>query len=219
MESMAFLDSQPERRRLADSYSQMSNEELAKLEDDADSLTELALEILEDELDRRGLTDAPEESTAVVAHEDLAFRKLVTIRKFRDLPEALLAKGSLESVGIECFLADDNLIRLDWFISNFVGGIKLRVKAEDAESARELLEQPIPEGMYIEGVGLYEQPRCPACGSLDVSFQELNKAVAYGSAYFGLPIPLQRDSWVCHACQHEWIDEDEGSAEPPNDKV
>ena len=63
-------------------------------------------------------------------------RELVTIRQFRDLPEALLAKGSLESAGIECFLADENLVRLDWFISNFIGGIKLKVRVPDAATRR-----------------------------------------------------------------------------------
>ena len=84
----------------------------------------------------------------------LDFRTLVTIRQFRDLPEALLAKGCLESAGIECFLRDDNLVRLDWFISNFVGGIKLCVRPEDAQTARDLLDEPILEGLYVQGVGL-----------------------------------------------------------------
>ena len=57
--------------------------------------------------------------------QELDVRNLVSIRQFRDLPEALLAKGCLESAGIECFFRDDNLVRLDWFISNFIGGIKL----------------------------------------------------------------------------------------------
>ena len=53
----------------------------------------------------------------------------VTLRQFRDLPEALLAKGSLESAGIQVYLVDDNMIRMDWFISNLLGGIKLNVRA------------------------------------------------------------------------------------------
>jgi hypothetical protein len=52
---------------------------------------------------------------------------LLTLRKFRDLPEALLAKGALESAGIESQLVDDNMIRMDWFISNLLGGIKLQL--------------------------------------------------------------------------------------------
>ena len=203
---MGFLDPEQQKRKLADFYAGLTDGELERLEEQSDSLTSVARQALEAELDRRDLT-APEETTPVpVPQADIGLRKLVTIRNFRDLPEALLAKGAIESIGIECYLADDNLVRLDWFISNFVGGIKLRVKPEDAEQALELLDQPILPGMYIEGVGLYEQPHCPKCDSLDVSFQALNKPVAYGTAWLGVPIPLQRNSWKCHACGEEWQD-------------
>jgi hypothetical protein len=119
----------------------------------------------------------------------------------------LLAKGSLESAGIECFLADENLVRLDWFISNFIGGIKLRVRPEDAENARKLLDEPILEGLYVQGVGLYEQPRCPKCDSLDVNFRELDRPIAYMSAFLHVPIPVHREAWRCHACDAEWEDD------------
>jgi hypothetical protein len=202
------LDPEQERERLADFYRSMSDGELIELEADSESLTDLAHDALEDEIERRGLDEPEEMAAPAKPRQDIELRNLVTIRKFRDLPEALLAKGALESVGIECHMADDNLVRLDWFISNFVGGIKLRVRPEDAERATQLLDEPMLEGMYVEGVGFYEQPRCPKCGSLDVSFQELNKPVAYGSAYFGLPSPLQRDSWKCASCSEEWEGEE-----------
>jgi hypothetical protein len=63
---------------------------------------------------------------------------LVTIRRFGDMSEALLAKGCLESAGLECFLADANISRLEWPISR---GMRLQVKAEDAETAAEILGQ------------------------------------------------------------------------------
>jgi hypothetical protein len=131
---------------------------------------------------------------------------LVTIRRFTGLPEALLAKGSLESAGIECFLADDNYVRMDWFISNAIGGVKLRVKPEDVDAANEILDQPIPENFDVDGGESILQPRCPVCQSLDVTFQELNQPVAFVSAYLHLPIPLHRNAWRCHECKHEWED-------------
>ena len=57
---------------------------------------------------------------------------LVTIRQFGDMSEALLAKGRLESAGIECFLADLNVTRLEWPLSR---GMRLQVRPEDVESA------------------------------------------------------------------------------------
>jgi len=129
---------------------------------------------------------------------------VVSIRQFRDLPEALLAKGALDSADIESFLVDDNMIRMDWFWSNLMGGIKLCVKQEDAEAALDLLEQSIPEGFEVEGVGPYEQPRCPKCQSLDIAFEDLNQPVAWVSAYILAPIALHRERWVCHSCGHRW---------------
>jgi hypothetical protein len=73
----------------------------------------------------------------------LESRELVTIRVFVNLSEALFAKGSLESAGIECFLMDDNMVRLDWFMVNVIGGVKLKVAAEDAETARAFLNRPM----------------------------------------------------------------------------
>jgi hypothetical protein len=45
------------------------------------------------------------------------------------------------------------------------------------------------------------------CLSLDVNFRELNKPIAYGSAYVGVPIPIHKRAWACHACGNEWEDE------------
>jgi hypothetical protein len=186
----------------------MTDGELLRLAGDPESLTAAAWEALENEMDRRRL-ELPADSPQ--PREEIDFRTLVTIRQFRDLPEALLAKGSLESAGIPCFLRDDNLVRLDWFISNFVGGVKLCVKSEDAENARQLLDEPILEGLYVQGVGLYEQPRCPKCQSLDVNFRELDRPIAYLSAFLRVPLPLQRKGWRCHSCDAEW--EHDGASE------
>ncbi|MBA3912379.1 MAG: DUF2007 domain-containing protein [Acidobacteriales bacterium] len=194
-----------ERQRLAKYYASLSDGELEQLADDADSLTASAREAFENELDRRELNDFL--SRPVEQRSRLDMRALVTIRQFRDLPEALLAKGMLESSGITCSLANENLVRLDWFISNFIGGVKLQVAPEDAALAMSVLNQPVPENFEVEGVGNFEQPRCPACRSLDIAFEELNKPVAYATAYFGVPIPLSERTWKCFTCGHRWEEE------------
>jgi hypothetical protein len=211
----SHLNAQRERQRLADTYAGMTDGELQKLAQSPESLTEPAWDALEDELDRRHLEFADDASPddAPEPRQQMELQELVTIRQFRDLPEALLAKGSLESAGIECFLADENLVRLDWFISNFIGGIKLNVRAADAENAQCLLDEPILEGLYVHGIGLYEQPRCPQCQSLDVNFQELDRPIAYMSAFFHMPLPVQRPAWHCQVCNAEWEEDGSGRAD------
>jgi len=65
--------------------------------------------------------------------------ELVTIRQFGNMSEALLAKGCLESAGIECFLTDLNVTRLEWPLSR---GMRLQVNPADAETAIAFLDHP-----------------------------------------------------------------------------
>lgn len=132
---------------------------------------------------------------------------MVTLRHFRDLPEALLAKGCLDSADIECTLVGDNVVRLGWFWSNAMGGVQLKVAPSDADAANELLTQPIPEKFEVAGIGAYQQPHCPNCQSLDVTFQELNRPVSYMTMWLNVPIPVYRRAWRCHSCDVEWEDD------------
>jgi hypothetical protein len=198
------VDPEEERQRLARVYSSMTPEELETVAADGGSLTDIALGTLKAEIARKGLDITINEA---LAHLDvIEGRDLVSIRQFLDLPEALLAKGSLEASGIESFLIDGNMVRLDWFISNMLGGVKLAVKRDDAEAALAILNEPMPETLDVEGVGEYQQPRCPACEALDVNFEQLNRKVAYVSAWLGMPIPLQTRAWTCRSCGHRWED-------------
>jgi hypothetical protein len=102
---------------------------------------------------------------------------------------------------------------MDWFYSNAVGGIKVVVREADAEEASKILEQEIPESIDVEGSGHYEQPRCPKCGSFDVSLDALNRPVSYGSLWMGVPIRATVKGWSCASCDYRWDDAAE-SGEP-----
>jgi hypothetical protein len=234
---MARIDPERERQRLIAFYSGQMDGELEKVATQAYELTDLAREALKAEIARRGLGVELTENAPVIAKKEspvmpgdppppvppaepstldgeFELRNLVTIRQFRDLPDALLAKGSLESAGIEAVLTDENIVRLDWFWSNLMGGIKLNVDPENVEAANSILNQPIPENFDVSGIGEYEQPRCPKCQALDVNFQELDPA-AYASLIL-VPVPFHRRAWRCHSCRAEWEDDeaDAGNSEP-----
>ena len=211
---MADHDPEEERQRLSKLYAGMSDGELEAVAEDSAELTDIARPALTDELARRHPEEGALADTGADPGRDLLeLADVVSIRQFRDLHEALLAKGALDSAEIESFLVDDNMIRMDWFWSNLIGGIKLCVKQEDAEAALDLLEQSIPEEFEVDGVGPYEQPRCPKCQSLDIVFEDLNQPVAWVSAYVLAPIALHRKRWVCHSCGHRWRQmEDSGAA-------
>ena len=138
--------------------------------------------------------------------------QFVVIGSFRDQPDAFLFKSILDSAAIECFLVDENTIRMNWFWSNFLGGIKLCVRATDIDTASSLLVQPVVERFDVEGIGEYQQPCCPNCKSLEVTFNGLNKAVDYTRALLGGPRPLHRSLWQCDSCGQQWP---ESSEKPP----
>ena len=153
-------------------------------------------------------------SSDLTAEVSASVRTLVTIKRFRDLPDSLLAKGAPEPVGIDFFLVDENIIRMDWFISNLIGGVKLPVAPEDVEEANEILDLAIPPEFAVDGMEDFVQPACPKCGSLDMAFETINKPVALTTAWVIAPIPLPRDSWKCGDCGARWVEEPDAGGEP-----
>jgi hypothetical protein len=202
---MGQIDERQERKRLAELYAGMEKGELEEIAGDAGSLTPVAREALRSEMLSRGMEAPPTRSEAAEASASKNDPPSpVMIARYGGVPEALVAKSMLDSAGIESFLGDENLVRLDWFYSNLVGGIKLMVREEDAETARVVLEQNIPEKLDVTGVGEYVQPSCPKCGSLDVSFDALDKRIACAGFFLGVPIHVDHKGGKCHACGHEW---------------
>jgi hypothetical protein len=131
-------------------YSSMSNEELQKVGEEPASLTDWAFEALREEMQKRGFDWAdttmplPSQITRSEQTEDTGNRPVI-LRKYRDMPSAFVEKSVLEAAGIECFLQDDNVVRMDWLWSDAIGGIKLVLRQQDAEEAEKILSETPPE--------------------------------------------------------------------------
>jgi len=134
-------DSERDYQDFASHYSRLTDGELLKLARESWDLSDAAWDALEDELDQRNL-EVPEPELLPQASVP-EIRNLVMLRRFRDIPEALLAKGRLEASGIECFLADEHMVRMDWLISNLLGGVKLMVDPEDFTRASRILNETV----------------------------------------------------------------------------
>jgi len=136
---------------------------------------------------------------------------LTTIRRYRDLSEAIVARCLLESSGIEVDLCDENLVRLDWQISNFIGGLRLQVDSDDADDAIAILDSPIPETIDYEGGGSpYTQPQCPRCKSLNIVFEGSSRKAALTTLYvMAVPFPLGEKTWACEDCGSRWYETEE----------
>jgi hypothetical protein len=185
---------------IAARYSEMHDAELMELARSYDSLTQTAQAAIREEFARRGLEPPLLEPETVVAQRDL-----VTVRRYRDLSEAIVARSLLESAGIDAFLRDENFVRLEWQNSNLVGGIRLQVDAANERNALELLTQPVQESIpYREGQE-FAQPHCPACGSADITFEGAARGAALASLFLAsLPLPPGHPTWRCEACSARW---------------
>jgi ribosomal protein S27AE len=134
----------------------------------------------------------------------LEHQKLVTIETFRDLAEALLAKGRLEAAEIDSCLADENLVRMDWFLANAVGGIKLKVPEEQAAEAFRVLftdKYKVPAE---------DEPKCPKCGSGNVNVVDPERGFRLAMLWFiALPMPrVEEVHWKCGQCGARWVEDE-----------
>lgn len=122
--------------------------------------------------------------------------------------DAHLDRTRLESEGITCVVSDEYLVRVNWLLSNAIGGVKLMVPEWEESRAREVL-RPRPQ-LVVVADG--ESPEtedteliCPSCRSYDVYFHRFNRRVA-GIFWlmFGFVVPWLSRKWVCKQCGYQW---------------
>ena len=185
----------------------MGDKELQQVARSYQDLSSEAQTLLRTEFAVRGLeTPNAEES------EEESVR-LVTVKRFRDLSEAIIARSMLQSGGIVVYLYDENLVRLDWQLSNFIGGIRLQVSAIDREEAIELLEQPVPEAIEYGADETFDQPHCPVCNSQQITFEGASRAAPLVSLYLAaIPLPKGAATWRCQKCGSRWEDDSTDAA-------
>jgi len=71
--------------------------------------------------------------------------KLVTLTTFQQIAAAKLVQNKLREAGIDSFIADGEVITTDWLLSNALGGIKLQVKQNELETAREVIAERLDD--------------------------------------------------------------------------
>lgn len=65
--------------------------------------------------------------------------KFTFLRRFQYSSEAVIYQCKLESIGIEVFMRDNNIVDSNPLYSNAVGGVKMFVRTEDYDRANEIL--------------------------------------------------------------------------------
>ena len=92
--------------------------------------------------------------------------KMVTIATFSHGIQAQVARAKLESEGIFAFLADDNMVTMNWLYSNAIGGVRLQVKESDAERSARILQTAPERQATLTDSG----SNCPECDPANVSY-------------------------------------------------
>jgi len=129
---------------------------------------------------------------------------LVTIAQYRDLPEAGLAKSRLEGAGITCFLDNEYTVGANWLYSNAVGGVKLRVRDEDAKEAKAIIEENPDAITSEESEVMLSDSACPVCGATEIDTKNYTRKFAALTLLISLPLLLFWKRYSCKSCGHRW---------------
>ncbi len=131
---------------------------------------------------------------------------LVNIASYRDLPDAYLVKGKLESEGISVFLRNEHTIGVQWLYSNALGGVKLDVPESQVEQAHNILKEDYTEEItdQDQNESTDADGTCPICNSTNTQYYD--RARKFGAITYltGLPLLLFGKRYQCLDCKHVW---------------
>lgn len=130
-------------------------------------------------------------------------KNLTTVASFSTPIEAHMAKARLDSAGIFATINDEHIVSLNWFYSDLVGGVKIKVLEEELQDARSILELDVVKAAgERENQGSREA--CPECAGLDVEYISDKRGFFLSWLFVGFPFFSLRDKMKCRACEHIW---------------
>ncbi len=137
-----------------------------------------------------------------------------TIITFTLPQEAYLAKGFLESEGIETMIKDELTAQVNNFYSNAIGGVKLQVRESDFENGLAILKKSgyindeNTEEVAIEIIpfdNTTNKKICPFCQSDNIGKRKEPNILTV-IVYFILSVisPIFKKSYICFDCDKVW---------------
>jgi hypothetical protein len=211
-------DAGSEWQRLTALYQEKSDEELLELDEDFGNLTDLARQVLRDELRKRGLTrpptEAPKPKTAAQEERRPSFGAWSRATAKQNCELHTEYKESREDQPVEytwkTLLCTRDTREEAWQLSEVLKragieswieapeqgsldltGPRIVVAADELEEARALAAQPIPQEIIDQSavhVVDFVPPACPKCGTEDPLLESVDPT----------------NTWLCEACGAEW---------------
>ena len=145
--------------------------------------------------------------------------QLIVLKTYMYPSAAYPLMSKLESEGINCFLDGENTITVHPFLSNAIGGVKLKIRESDTEAALniireseaistdevEISEEEFPAGFRYGFVKV--ETFCPECDSTMVFRRKMPAwqiilAIALLPLY--LPLLFAKKKHYCSECGYEW---------------
>jgi hypothetical protein len=203
-------------------YSEMSDGELYALDAAILDLTEVAQQVLRDEMKKRGLSrpagstveSNAEESSAApqwnrdtdssMAEDDTEesnppheYTWKTLLCECDERERAAQIQEVLKEAGIESWIQGPG-----YSVAPDMSSPSILVAADQLEQAREIIERPIPQSIIEQfqmQIPEFELPVCPACGAEDPLLEDVNP----------------RNAWLCERCGKQWMDPEEEPDECP----
>lgn len=127
---------------------------------------------------------------------------LVTVASFEAPLKASLLASRLETEGIQCFIADAELVGMYQLLTSAVGGVKVQVRERDAPRAAFVARELGLETADRPSAG---RPPCPQCGSTLVSRRGLSLGQAVLAVLsLGVLSLFFAVRWKCEGCSYTW---------------
>ena len=228
---METLNPAAEWMRLSEHYRQLTDDELLALGRQISEMTELAQQILRQEMSQRKLKLEPNEpaeeptegqfeasapasqSIDGVSDPDTASapdiyaqdRELVEICTVWSQSDALQVQRLLDTAGIPFFMGKEKATGVDAVTSNFAGGVTVQVMRIGLPWAGQALQHYTPTNDPDKGKNEElddAEIRCPKCRSTEVVLDHLVTESADGTEKSS-----SKYEWTCDSCGYHWQDE------------
>jgi len=128
----------------------------------------------------------------------------ITIITFTLPHEAYIAKGRLESEGINTIIKDELTAQVYNFYSNVLGGVKLLINVQILIDGGFIVE-PVYDQTETIPVAFKNKNECPYCKSDNFSERKSPGLIMIISLFlFWVPIPIFKKKYYCFDCEKEW---------------